>query len=416
MTVNSPKKVILEAYSEYDALLNYISGNVEKSKIMNMLFDSVRLSYACRRIDKRELLLMSVIRIVKALLVGTIYKYYIASNGPQTVILDDYYTEDNLIVSNLTNIPIAKIKRKISLNTNGIGGFILTLRVLCLVRKYDGKINKNKLLALIPQMLYFFYAYSDFDFGDISKIITSTDADGESYAAIAKAKREGIKTIKIDHHLIDNIHHNKIYCDIYYCPNSYCMDLLKPFNLNKIIIIGGYPKFDILENNKQINKALKKITVSYFTQHSYLLIEQISYIKDIIDFIGNKDSFRIIIKLHRYDTNDYTKFMLPNVEIRDSEADIYQIIAESDYTFSISSTVTLEAKHICEKSYFIHYDSEIDTGIVDFSAFKGIIDIVNCKDMLHDVIFGQHKPIGKEKFIEEFNPAYPNACAKLLNI
>ena len=120
------------------------------------------------------------------------------------------------------------------------------------------------------------------------------------------------------------------------------------------------------------------------------------------------------IKIHPHDKSN--KFDLyidnPKIALLKSAEDNYSLIAKSDVCFSIGSTMTMEAKHICKNSYFINYEAEVFEGYVDYNAFNNAIETIRNRETLKKSLH-EDSTFEISNFIERFNLSYPNSATKL---
>ncbi|MFW2552956.1 hypothetical protein [Aliarcobacter butzleri] len=318
-------------------------------------------------------------------------------------------------ISKETSIPIICLKKKIAFNLKFILIFKNMLRIIYFLL-IDKSLNKKYILSLIHRLIDYEMTYHTVKIPIFKIILFEDDRSPSNLALIHFLRENNVTTVKYDNWLIDPINHNEINCEYYYYPSLYHKEIIERFECNRELkyIKGGFLFWDKLSNFK--NEAKKdKYLIIYFTQFSIEIDVHKQYISDIIDTMNKyKIRGKVIVKVHpREEKSKYQELsnFFDNIEIIDKAYDNYMLISQANFCFSIFSTVSIEAKHIINNSYFINYDN-ID--IVDYNALG--LDVIKNKDMLNEVLSECYIPILQENFIIRNNCQYPNSIKTLQNI
>ncbi len=310
----------------------------------------------------------------------------------------------------IKNTKIIFTKKKVSFRQD-IELLIIFIKCLNLYRK--NKILDFKiLLKSLPFLINFLIVYRDINLNNIKILIMEGDAVPINMALIFKSKELNIKTIKIDHFLIDPINHNRIFCDYYFYPSYYHLNIMKNFisNNNVKYVKGGVVHWDNLIKYK--NNFNSKREITFIAQHSEISEQEIVYIEDIISLLKENDCLNI--KIHPLDNSNRFDRYLKNSKIRlyKNQVDNYELISKSQICFSVFSTLSLEAKHISEKTYFINYYVQDFHDFIDYEVFDNYIETIKSYNRLKEVLNGSNT-FSSTGFIENFNISYPNTGKKL---
>lgn len=410
---------ILANYNKFDQfLLHFPPESIQKNSFM-----SIRLLY-CAIIGKNEITLIQSLKHILKLIIRLVRLPFFVAEMTQkspVMILGTHRLDHE--ISKLTQIPLANIKmrRNPTLLSPSWKIYFKILKVFgyCIVEVMRHRILGWKVFICSAYgLLDFLVVYYTVDINEIKVIITESDSMPSDVALLLKAKEKNIKTIKIDHFLIDPINHNLIFCDYYFYPCLLHLNIMKSFGVNSHLKYqeGGFLHWDKIAMYQHCPTVPKK--VSFFTQHGGILgkKDEIYYINEILEVLPA--SYSLIIKVHPLDNMErYLTFrQYQNVEIIFGQIDNYALIAESSLCLSICSTLTLEAKHICENSFFINYDPDSLKGFINYDDFHSLIDTLTSREMLYKAINEDFKISKKEDFIKAFNFSYPHTVKRLLSL
>ena len=177
-------------------------------------------------------------------------------------------------------------------------------------------------------------------------------------------------------------------------------------------IEGGFISWDALDKYTYVPKR-DIDTIIYFTQFGMEELH-LSYMEDILSVLnGRKKPYELIIKVHpRENGTLYYAFAKKHTFVRtlEEDDDIYELISNASYCFSIFSTISIEAKHILTHSYFINYQHQ-DFSLVDYDKIG--LDLIRDKGMIQRIFDGDFTPVDQTKFIKKNNVCYPHTLAKL---
>lgn len=407
---------ILKNYEQFDSFLNNISLNNECYKT----YLSIRLLYSAingkkTNVSKKESFI-DILKTLYALLKIFRIKAILKTKNEVVVIGShklDYQVAEELKID---NVNIIFFKQKISITKKNFQLVKIFFKCMKLYFK-NGGLKFSILLKSLPGMIDFLIASRDIDVSGIKVFIMESDSMPLDLALIFKAKEYNIDTIKIDHFLIDPINHNRIFCDHYFYPSFLHLSIMQKFPENNYInyVKGGIIHWDKLGNYPLIQTECREIT--FFGQHGEILNErdELFYINEILSLMNENDILNI--KIH---PNDKTKKFnyyknYSNVSLIEDIKDNNSLIARSAICFSICSTMSLEAKHICENSYFINYEIEKFNGYVDYITFENSIETIYTRKDLKKVLLHNKKTLPISNFIANFNFNFPHSTKAIQN-
>jgi hypothetical protein len=255
-------------------------------------------------------------------------------------------------------------------------------------------------------------SYHTAEIVQIKALLVENDRTPVNLALIHLAREQDIKTVKYDNWLISPVHYNDVYCEYYYYPSLYHKNIIQRFESNDSLqfIEGGFAYWDNLkEYKKSVKMSVKKVI--YFTQIDTDISEHIKHIKDISAVMDELNiEYSLIIKTHPRENSKPYKKLFSECEVVDICSDLYALISQADYCFSIFSTVSLEAKHIVKNSFFINYNTE-NFDRIDYNGLQ--LDVIKNKEELYNVFTGEFVPISQDEFIQAANCSYPHSTERL---
>lgn len=276
----------------------------------------------------------------------------------------------------------------------------------------ENRLHTTHVIALLHRLLDYFLTFHAAEFGPITTLYMENDRLPTSKALIDKARILHIHTVKFDYWLLDPVHHNDIYCDTYFCPSAYHRAIASNTHSNAYLTIvpGGFPNWDRL-NTLCVEKVLDPYIV-YFTQPTIPLHEHRRYINDLSRYATN---YKIIIKVHpREDISIYLPFTSSHISVIGKDMDSYELLCHGSMFFSIFSTISLEAKHLCEYSFFINYTLPEHSSPIDYNQIG--LDVISNSSELDALFTGQLHPVSKEVFLTHNNFVYPNSVEKMFGL
>jgi hypothetical protein len=275
-------------------------------------------------------------------------------------------------------------------------------------------LNKKDALLCWNSLFDFLVYYNSSLFNKTNKVlITENDIDPINVAVILKAKEMGIKTIKIEYSFIDGINHNNVLCDYYFYPSTFHRNVRKAFLINKKLnyVEGGFPHLDAIKKLKYRPQKDPKI-ITYFTAHGGI-VDDIFYIKEILSVI--EDGYVLYVKVHpREDLNKYNIFINSKKckIVKYNEVDNYTLIKKSHICISVMSFMCIEAKHICDKTFFINYNiKKGQHSLIPYDDFSPYIEVISSRDYLKRAI--AKDSFRSKEFHSFFNFTYPNTVKSL---
>jgi hypothetical protein len=325
-------------------------------------------------------------------------------SSSKDVVLKNSTIEISIV--NHSTLSLGSLKRKICINFSSLKIYKELFTILSIYRK-DKTLNQRYILLLIHRLIDYLLVYHTINIQKVRTLLMENDRDPYNLALIHRAKIMNIETIKYDNWLIDPVNHNDVYCEYYFYPSLYHKNIIASFYSNSKLkyLKGGFFDWDRLNSYT----VMAKKRVIYFTQFGIDMNQHKQYICDIANILKNIDhEYQLVIKIHpREESSQYRKIVgdIYPVTFISTCDDIYQLISESEFCFSVFSTISLEAKHIVANSYFINYDSP-NFEIIDYDKLD--IDLIQNREMLQKILEKQYTPLSIEEFIKKNNCSFPH--------
>lgn len=409
-------KKIINNFTIYD---NFLTKLNQKDK--NILI-SLKMMYSIhmenQKVNKNILFISKqTIRFVIKLVLIPFYvnKAVTTKNNTSSVVLKNCEIEN--YISNRLDISILEIKKSVKLNFRVLSIYKKLFRTIYIIFK-NKTLNKKYIILLMHRLIDYLMVYETLNIEEIKCVLIENDRIPQNLALIHLMKRNNKPTIKYDNWLIDPINHNDIYCEYYYYPSVYHKKIISSFEHNRDLkyIEGGFLHWDELGLYQDNTNQEEKLII-YFTQFGVPIKEHLIYLNDIVDTANNCfNEYKLIVKIHpRENIKDYQnlKINCKNIEIIELSSDIFALISTSDFCFSIFSTISLEAKHIIDNSFFINYDAK-NFNIIDYDEVY--MDLIKSKEELCEIFSNNQSAISKDEFIKNNNCMYPNTITNLKRI
>ncbi len=405
-------QMILENFKSYDNFLATLKApERERLTSLKMMYsvhmahnDNVKMHEYIKQM-LRFLLKLASIAFTKRYLSGM-------RAGPNCAVFENSNIEE--YISHQLDIPIVKIEKAVSFNVKMIDVYRDLFNDLYLLFK-SRELKKRYIFVLMHRFVDYLMVYHTMEDIRFNTLFIENDRSPEHLGLIHFLREKNIQTVKYDNWLIDPIHHNDVYCDYYFYPSVYHKKIIQSFTSNDDLklVEGGFLSWDALAKYKSLDSEKEK-KIIYFTQFGVPLSEHRQYISDILNTLDELEiSYVIRVKIHPKESKEVYKELLNEfnkIVIIDACDDIFSLIAESDYCFSIFSTISLEAKHIINNSFFINYNAG-EFRIVNYEELH--IDLIESKEKLLDLFKGPFLPSSQEKFIKNMNCKYPNSMETL---
>ncbi len=400
---------VTKNFNEYDLFLSsqkncYYYGAFQSLKMMY----SIHMTFALQK--PRFFLLKQVVRLfLKLCRLPFVTSTFSKSLHPCSILktvpdLDRKIIQGNEVELVTLQIKIGFNKQTLSILKHWIAASKILLE--------ENHLHTIHIIALLHRLLDYFLTFTTVEFGSVTTLLMENDRLPTSKALIDKARILNIHTVKFDYWLLDPIHHNDVYCDTYYCPSDYHKAIALNSTTGKQlnIVQGGFPNWDHL-STLRVEKVIEPFIV-YFTQPTVPLKEHQRYIDDLSRYATN---YKIIIKVHpREDISHYIPFASQHICVIGKETDSYELLRQGDMFFSIFSTISLEAKHLCEYSFFINYTLSEYSSPINYDQIG--LDVITDSSTLSALFNRQLHPMSKETFIAHNNFNYPNSVEKLFGL
>jgi len=401
---------IIENFKYYDEFLSHLDYKNKK------ILTSLKMMYAIHMENNNSskniiFVIKQMIRFIIKLLTLPFYKITFIEKKEKLkyVILSDTKIEE--FIAKEMNISIIPLRKKMTMNLKLLVIYKELFKTIYLLMK-DSNLNKRYILALIHRLIDYLIVYHTVTVDDIQVLFLENDRSPSNLALVHRLRESARKTVKYDNWLIDPINHNDVYCEYYYYPSMYHKKIIQSFSSNTELkyVKGGFPYWDNLLKYKNMKKNRVKHII-YFTQFGISVETHKNYLSDIrncIKELGLK--YEIVVKVHPRENSSIYKGLLKDLYVIGTCDDLYALIEGADYCFSIFSTISLEAKHIIENSFFINYDTD-KFNIVDYDGLK--LDVVIDKKMLNCVLKGEFVAVSQDEFIQYSNCQYPHSIENL---
>jgi len=393
---------IINNFKDYNRFLKHNNKKV---------FLSLKMMYSVhmQNIKKNTIFyIKQIIRYLVKFALIPFYKYKITNLKKDIAILDN--TDIEKYIAQKVDCDLIKIAISPCLNKKFFKVYKEVIKNTYILIK--SPLKKAHLIPILHRLIDYIMLFETLDTKNLKILLIENDRIPTNLALIHLLQKNKKISIKYDNWLIDPINHNDVYCDYYYYPNNYHKEIIKSQNINKNTkyIKGGFLHWDKLSNYSL--KPHPKTKIIYFTQFNIDINEHLQYINDILEISKQLfNSFELIIKIHPRETNRYEFIKNKNIKVIKSCDNIYELIANSDYCFSVFSTISLEAKHIIKHSYFINYNKNFS--LIDYKKIG--LDVINSKNLLLKVLKNEFNPISQENFINQFNCNFPYSIQKLKN-
>ncbi len=412
----------------FKAIDDFLSKSEDDSELYKIFF-SIRVIYAFYQeiktyVSNREKTLYYIrcfFNLILRLASMPILNYHMTTKDKVIII---HANESRYVkpLSELVGIPYSYIVSKLSFNKRSFGNIFLYPKFIkcSYLILTDKTLNKTYAACSLIRLLTYIIIYSQIDLSGIEIIITQNDLYPELVAVIQKAKDSGIKTVKIEHTLINDTVKYHVLCDYYFYPSMFHKTMIdsSKFDTKVKYVKGGFLLWDSISKYENQPQEKPRI-ITFFTQHSNLCGEkdEIFYLDEILNLLP--ENYIIYIKVHPRDNPfRYNKFKNnPRCRIiLFGEIDNYELISRCYMCVSVFSAASLEAKHICNKSFFINYKPDKLCNILDYSIFEDFFDIIKDKDTLFMVLTDKYLFKSREVFFRKFNMTYPNTKAHFLEL
>jgi len=408
-------KEILENFQTYDMFLSSLGTRD------NQIALSLKMMYSIHMENNNKNILFGLKQIFRLF-----FKFIFVPLQKTNLISSCVPTKDIMIasspiekiISRKLSIPLVYVGSKVRLNNKTLKIYKEFFHVVKVLKK-ENTLKQNYINFLLHRLIDYLVVYHTVELKGISKICMENDREPKNLALVHKSREYGIRTIKYDNWLIDSINHNDIYCDTYFYPSIYHKNIIERFYYNNQLkyVEGGFLHWDVLAEYKA-KKNDNKITVIYFTQFGIEISVHLEYIKDIFMTLGTtaNKTYEVIVKVHpreRYEKYKKAFKEFDCIKIIKQCDDVYGLVTQADFCFSVFSTISLEAKHILNHSYFINY-SPNTFSIIDYDYIG--LDLVESKEMLEDIFTNLVSPVEKKVFICNNNCTYPNTVTKFQEV
>lgn len=409
-------KKIIKNFKEYDKFLSTLNARDKEISLSLKMMYSIHMennNLSNHLLDTAKQISRFFLKFFSIPFLKVVLKVDMAKDG--TGIMENTKIEE--FVSEKSNISLLSLKYKLNFNLKLFFIYKELFKVLYLLFKTKN-LNKKYLCLLSHRLIDYLIVYHTIEVNGIKAIFIENDRNPKNLGLIHKSKKKSLKTIKYDNWLIDPINHNDVYCEYYFYPSIYHKNIVKKFENNSEVkyIKGGFLAWDkLIKYQESTQKDYKQVI--YFTQFGIEKLKHIQYVNDIAEALEQLgDRYIIHIKVHpREDIYEYEKLYSSkkHVKVLFGTEDIYELISKSNFCFSIFSTISIEAKHLIENSFFINYDYQ-EFQILDYDKLK--LDVVKTKEDLRDIFSGRYQVISSSEFIKDNNCSYPYTLKKFQEI
>lgn len=405
-------ELIRQNYVVYDDYMSRVSSNSALYRIML----SIRMQYCVdselnihRKVIKRSITVKSLLRVIKACVKYIFGKCY-SINNAKVMILGDW--DSDMTISPILNIPLLNINigwKVPSFRT--IGQFFVTWWTIVRIFQMR-RLNFVYLVNALPNMILSEKIYYEFPLSDIHLILTSNDVTAYNVALLFKAQHEGIIRLKFEYAQINSLMHDNVFADYYFYPSTLHLKIrqVSPMNSGLKYIEGGYVNYNKMVCNCNESIYCPEKLITYFTGHSNLYeFDDHYYIAQVLE--QKPANYRLAIKIHPYDKVEAYNYLCQYGDVvvytfNDIGND--QLINHSSVCLSQDSAMSLEAKLICENSYFLNYTWRTCCYADDFAYMNEYFETIDSPEFLHQVLYGDHTPVSIDVFKAHVDFTYPH--------
>ena len=397
---------IIENFKVYDDFLSHLNPKYRNTLLSLKMMYSIHMEH--NELKNTFMVKQSLRFILKLMMIPFVKIDINGLKNSHTILAEGRIEED---LSKKLDISLIDMKRSVTLNRDSIQIYKKIYQIILIINK-DKTLKKRYIFALLHRLIDYLLVYHTLEIKNIEVLLIENDRLSANLALIHRLREESIKTVKYDNWLIDPINHNDIYCEYYFYPSLYHKNIISNFHTNKNLkyIEGGFLDWDKFD--EYTHQPRRKII--YFTQFGIDVSIHFEYIEDIVNILETqKVDYELIVKTHPRENIEKYKVIEEigeNIILIDSCEDIYSLISQANFCFSIFSTISLEAKHIITNSYFINY-RVVEFDIVDYRKLN--LDVVTNKKMLTDVLSLNYTATDKEEFIKNNNCTFPNTLNKM---
>lgn len=263
----------------------------------------------------------------------------------------------------------------------------------------------------MPGLLEFSKFYNEIDLNNIKTLIFEDDLNAIHVAILLRAKLININRVKIEYFHIDFLQHNNVFGDYYFYPSTLHRKIREKSSYNKKLkyVEGGFLNTEVLDASDK--KDIKRDNIiTYFTCHSDLFIyNDLFYINKILEMLPIDSTLNV--KVHP--NEDYQKYCFL---LADDRVKLYKfgmienkdLIIKSSVCISILSSVSLEAKFICNNSYFINYSFDGSNFAEDYLEIQKYFDIISSDEILSQVLYNKYNAVSLNIFKQNVNMTHPD--------
>ncbi len=304
---------------------------------------------------------------------------------------------------------------------NGLKVLFYTYKSIFLMRKliYFKEFRYN----ICQHLLKFYTYYFSLDLKNIKVILSECTAYYEYPAIVAKAETCGVDTIKVEYFITNasTVDTTRINAKYDYPLDSVHKEFYKQFFYNKdvqYIGVGGRLSSDFLYEYKYKTKPINNPKqILYISSHGLFAPLDKLYIEKLKEF-ANKYNMELTVKLHPNDKRNPQDWLPDGVKISKlADREMFKLIYESDFVFSIFSSLLYQAKLINQNCFALDiYDApEMDIlGIREGQkAYSEYLEVVNSEEMLDKFITGEAQTTTTEYYIKEINPNFGSVAQSL---
>jgi hypothetical protein len=237
------------------------------------------------------------------------------------------------------------------------------------------------------------------------------------HAALYAAKNMGIKTIELQHGIINKKHFaynvftkldNNFYPDYLFVFGDYVKDVFSNYNYfisKENVFSVGNMYLDYIRNEYNPDDSTVKLFSEFRIKYKKIVAvsSQITVEKKLINFLNKSANLSkeiLYIFVPRDLNKDYSSVSFADniILLKDKRLDVYKIIKESDFHSTVSSTCALEAPALGIPNVLINIDNLAKYYYSDLLIDSDITRFVDTPEEYVKVLISWH-PIGKEEII-----------------
>lgn len=409
-----------EAWENFDLFVDQVQDSKEHSLLM-FLRNHYAAQFEMRNLSRSWHwdVVRSLMAVAAEMLLLFVTKPSLSVANSEKVLLVRDSRRDSELAEKIGLQPVVILHRKFCLNLDGLRVLPMILRHLLLAYR-SRMISRRFVLNGFAAYIRAIKISRQLEIGRTKFLLTSRDRYPEEQALILRLHLFGGTSMLFDvYKHFNRVNQNTVFASHYFCPNLASRENYEIFPQNKstIYINGGFPAADSygdFEWKPDQSPRIITFGMQYGYSEGYLGRYPSSfYVAEIL--AAMPAGFVLWIKAHPLDDPRQYHSLLTDQRVRllkPGEISNEEIFSRSTFVASIVSQFTPEAKHINENAFFLNYSPEHirDVRLIQLEEY---LDVISSREQLRALLSGETKCKPRNKFLDYYNPTFPNTIAHL---